>query len=150
MKDLDTGTEQEMQNMVNTRLHQLFRRMFGHWFEINRELHIHPGQVGTLQFLKEKPGVSQRKMAEHLQVKPSTVSVTLKRMEARGLLIRRPDEKDRRNTRIFLTEEGEIVVKQLDEKKKQVEAQMFRGFSKEEYGILEELLGRMKDNLEKG
>ena len=76
--------------------------------------------------------------------------MTLKRMEARGLLIRRPDEKDRRNTRIFLTEEGEIVVKQLDEKKKQVEAQMFRGFSKEEYGMLEELLGRMKDNLEKG
>jgi len=45
-------------------------------------------------------------LAEHLGVTASTMSITLKRMEAAGFILREKDPSDRRVTNVRLTEKG--------------------------------------------
>ena len=132
------------------RLHQVMRKEFQLGFGFVKDLNIHPGQAAAIQLLEECPGISQVQLAEKLLVKPSTISVTLKRMEAKELLVRRSDPKDLRHMQIFLTEKGKLVALQLEKGKEQMVERMFRGFSEEDYCSLRGGLEKMRDNLEKG
>jgi DNA-binding MarR family transcriptional regulator len=52
------------------------------------------------------PGIAAGRMAEILHVHPSTLTGVLKRLEARGLLQRRPDPRDARRALFMLTAKG--------------------------------------------
>lgn len=52
------------------------------------------------------PGITPGQLAVVLQLDPGSVSATLKRLEARGLLTRRRDGRDRRRVTLGLTAEG--------------------------------------------
>ena len=131
-------------------LHQILRKEFQLGFEVLKDLDIHPGQVAAILLLEGSPGISQAQLAERLLVKPSTISVALKRMEARNLLVRQADPRDLRHTRIFLTEKGKLAALQIKKGKEQVAEKMFCGFSEEEYQSLKHGLQKMKENMEKG
>ncbi len=66
----------------------------------------------VLYHLSREGGLSQYELAYRCQVKPSSMSVTLRSMEEKGYIRRVPDEKDQRSVKVYLTEAG----KQLDEK----------------------------------
>ena len=51
-------------------------------------------------------GISQQDLAHKLLVGRSNISMLLPQIEKRGLIERRPDEKDRRVLRLYLTEKG--------------------------------------------
>ena len=60
------------------------------------------------EHLKEHPeGMHVRELADKARVSPPRVSRMLRDMEEKGLIERRIDRDDRRNTYIFLTEQGE-------------------------------------------
>lgn len=63
-------------------------------------------QMAYLRLLTEEDGISQTDLAERLHVSKPTVTTSLNLMEREGLVERRPDEKDRRLTRVHLTEAG--------------------------------------------
>jgi len=52
--------------------------------------------------LERQPGLSQKELAELLEVEPITVARLADRLAARGLLERRPDPADRRIWRLHL------------------------------------------------
>lgn len=56
-----------------------------------------------LIWLDRRPGLSQKELAELLEVEPITVARLVDRMEARGLVERRADPMDRRVWRLHLT-----------------------------------------------
>ncbi len=58
----------------------------------------------TLVKLERQPGLSQADLASLLEVEPITVARTVDRLEAHGLVERRPDPNDRRIWRLHLTE----------------------------------------------
>ncbi len=60
-------------------------------------------QWGILIWLERTPGLSQRELAEVLEVEPITVARLVDRLEQRGVVERRPDERDRRIWRLHLT-----------------------------------------------
>ncbi len=66
----------------------------------------HHGEVVTLALLSRSEGMSQRELAEVLNLSAPRVSMILDSLEKSGGVVRRPDETDRRMTRIFLTQEG--------------------------------------------
>ena len=66
----------------------------------------HHGEVIALALLSWKDGVSQRELGETLHLSAPRVSMILDSLEGSGAVIRRPDDTDRRLTRIFLTTEG--------------------------------------------
>jgi len=59
-------------------------------------------QWGILLWLERQPGISQKELAELLEVEPISVARLVDRLEARGMVERRPDPKDRRVWRLHL------------------------------------------------
>ncbi len=66
-------------------------------------------QWAILEILERTPGLTQREIAERLNVEPITVARMLDRLCARGVVERRPDPADRRVWRIHLSEDGARV-----------------------------------------
>jgi len=63
--------------------------------------------------LDRQPGLSQKELAELLEVEPITVARLADRLEARDLLERRPDPSDRRVWRLHLLAAAQPVLDEL-------------------------------------
>ena len=59
-------------------------------------------QWAILIWLERQPGISQKELSEMLEVEPITVARLIDRLEARGMVERRPDPRDRRIWRLHL------------------------------------------------
>lgn len=66
-------------------------------------------QAQLLSYLDERDPTMVGELAEHMGVTPSTMSLTLKRLEGVGLVRRDRDPADRRVVDVRLTEEGTRV-----------------------------------------
>lgn len=111
------------------------------------EIGLYPGQPFVLFTLSNNDGQSQKELAERLNVKPSTITVMLKRMEKVNLVKRRQDLKDQRVSRVYITETGHEMCEKANQIMKQVEEEMFDNLTVEEKVILRRLLLVVKDNL---
>jgi MarR family transcriptional regulator, transcriptional regulator for hemolysin len=70
-----------------------------------------------LFWLQRQPGLSQKELAEILEVEPITVARLIDRLEGRGMVERRPDPKDRRIWRLHLLPPAEPVLEELHEER---------------------------------
>ena len=98
--------------------------------------------------LAHEDGLTQLELAKRTHLSPPTVSVTLKKMEADGLLARLPDEKDQRTVRVYLTGEGRSLNTRVFEGMLKVDAERVKGFTPEEQETFRAMLRRMNHNLE--
>ena len=64
--------------------------------------------------LRQQEGLSQVDLADVLELQPISLVRLLDRLVEHGLLERRPDPKDRRANRLFLTRRGRQLVDDLD------------------------------------
>jgi DNA-binding MarR family transcriptional regulator len=64
--------------------------------------------------LRQQEGLSQVDLAEVLELQPISLVRLLDRLVEHGLLERRPDPRDRRANRLFLTTSGRQLVDDLD------------------------------------
>lgn len=64
---------------------------------------------------EELPGIAMTKLAQKVHALPPAVSRTIKSLEERGYVARYVNPKDRRNTMVRLTEEGEQVLEESRE-----------------------------------
>jgi MarR family transcriptional regulator for hemolysin len=64
--------------------------------------------------LREQEGLSQVDLADVLELQPISLVRLLDRLVEHGLLERRPDPRDRRANRLFLTTSGRQLVDELD------------------------------------
>ena len=69
--------------------------------------HASHGGVRLRRVLQSSPGLNARELAEILDIRPSSLSQQLERLEARGEIRRERDEQDSRVSHIFLTELSE-------------------------------------------
>ena len=67
---------------------------------------IQHAEILALTLLGRHEGLTQRELGEVLHLSPSRVSMVLSSLEETGDVVRRPDETDRRLSRVFLTPEG--------------------------------------------
>jgi DNA-binding MarR family transcriptional regulator len=70
------------------------------------ELDLHPGQAGTLLQLEPDTPRPMHELAAALACDNSNVTGIIDRLEARGLVARRPFEQDRRVKHVVLTSDG--------------------------------------------
>ena len=113
-----------------------------------QELGIYPGQIPVLGLVAKKDGLSQRELAKILNIKPPTVNVSVQRLEKAGFLYKKPDEKDQRVTRIYLTEKGKETKAKALERIHKNEAVMLEGFSEAEQCLLRRSLEQILANIE--
>jgi MarR family transcriptional regulator, transcriptional regulator for hemolysin len=67
-----------------------------------------------LIWLQKQPGLSQKELAEIIEVEPITIARLIDRLEARGMVERRPDPKDRRIWRLHLMPPADPVLAELE------------------------------------
>ena len=83
-----------------------FERVHAHFADAVAELELAPLQAKALHELDVEPPIAMRELAERLKSDPSNVTGLVDRLEARGLVERRPDPKDRRIKGLALTSAG--------------------------------------------
>ncbi len=77
--------------------------------------------------LRQQEGLSQVDLAEVLELQPISLVRLLDRLVDHGLLERRPDPRDRRANRLFLTEAGRQLVDDLDSLRDSIAADVLQG-----------------------
>ncbi|MGW3723609.1 MarR family winged helix-turn-helix transcriptional regulator [Streptomyces sp. NPDC000851] len=98
-------------------------------------------QAKLLSLLSLEP-LPMRKLAHKLKCEPSNVTGIVDRLEARGLVERRPDPADRRVKLAVATDEGRRVARSLRESLR-FAREPLAGLSEEERLTLRDLLRRM-------
>src|SRR6266567_9275610 len=83
-----------------------FERVHAHFAAAVAELDLAPMQAKALHELNVEPPISMRELADRLKSDPSNVTGLIDRLEARGLVERRPDPSDRRVKGLALTAAG--------------------------------------------
>ena len=112
------------------------------------ETKLHKSQHRLLMVLSRmEKNISQRDLAEMLNITPAAVAVTLKKMEKMGLVNRMVAEQDNRYNQVVLTDKGKKIVKESRKIFQHVDEKMFAGFSEEELVAFEGYLNRIKENL---
>ena len=90
-----------------------FELVHTHFAAAVAELDLAPVQAKALHELNVEPPISMRELAERLKSDPSNVTGLIDRLEARGLVERRPDPKDRRIKGLALTSAGAAMRERL-------------------------------------
>lgn len=109
------------------------------------------GQPRILFLLKESEadGVlpAQWELAQRLQVSPATIANSLKSLERLGYISKQPDAQDGRKKRVAMTEKGRDARARCGAIFRQVDRQLYAGFSPEEVQELHRYFQRMLDNM---
>jgi MarR family transcriptional regulator, transcriptional regulator for hemolysin len=117
-------------------------------FEIRaREISLTLQQAKVLTRLEKNEGVSQARLAELAEVDAMTMVRILDRMEADGLLERRPDPADRRARCLYLTAKAKPFLDEVWRLSDEVRAELFAGIPKPDRDLFMNVLERMHDNL---
>lgn len=114
-----------------------------------QRMNLSEGQPKILYILLRTEGCVQKELAEKAQVRPSTITVLLDRMEKQGYIYREETRISggKRAYKIFLSDEGKSLAHQVNELVEELEERSFKGFSGEERKKLLEMLGRVAENL---
>src|SRR5450631_2144318 len=108
-----------------------------------REISLTLPQCKALVRLEKNEGVSQARLAELAEVEPMTMVRILDRMQADGLLERRPDPADRRARRLYLTTKARPLLDEIWRLAELTRSEMFTGVSRADreafMGVLERL-----------
>ncbi|WP_125761524.1 MarR family winged helix-turn-helix transcriptional regulator [Companilactobacillus hulinensis] len=104
-------------------------------------------QARTLELIEKNPGMIQREIAESLSIRDASVSSMLKNLVRDGYVIRRKDRHSDRNKRIFLTDMGTSVIKELGHMFAEVENQVVAPLSADETKELLKLLRKMDNEI---
>jgi DNA-binding MarR family transcriptional regulator len=104
-------------------------------------------QWAILIWLERQPGISQKELSEILEVEPITVARLIDRLEARGMVERRPDPRDRRIWRLHLLGPARDVLHEIDHHRADMTRIVTVGIDEGSVEIMTEALMRMKATL---
>ncbi len=144
---------QEKQGEAHVKFEMRFGRLIRMYYSRIQsqlaEVGLYRGQPPILMLLYKNDGMSQKEMARALNLSPATMTVTLKRMEKAGLVLREMDEHDQRILRVHLSEKGREMCETGESRIGVVTAELLEGFTLGEQQQLNEYLGRIARNMER-
>jgi len=97
--------------------------------------------------LERQPGITQNEMAAIVEVEPITIARLVDRLEARGLVERRADPKDRRVWRLQLLPAAAPVLREINKYRAEINDVVTAGMSETTRRTLKDGLLQMKANL---
>ena len=108
-----------------------------------REEGVGTAEIDLIHALRHNPGCTQAKLAEILHADKAAIARRTKNLEAKGILVRQDDPKDKRSKLLFPTEKAE----KLKTSKAQIETTFYEyladALTKEEAEIFATLLDKL-------
>ena len=110
-----------------------------HAFE--REVGLSAATWFLLSMIIEEDGISQGEVSHKFEVDPSRITRLAQRLQDEGLLRRKRDPEDNRVVRLYITEEGRLLIEDCQERRERFESRFRREFSTEELAEFRRALG---------
>lgn len=107
-------------------------------------------QWSMIGVISNHPGLTQRSIAEHLELSEASAGRLIDRLCDEGLIERRERRGDRRARAVYLTEEALPIQEQLCAVAAAAEQRLFAGFSDEEIEQVLGYLDRLYRNASRG
>lgn len=124
------------------RMHRrIFENAASHEFGIHRSQHI------MLMCLSSGDQITQKTLAERMNISAAAVAVTVKKLEAGGFIERNVGTDDGRQNIIQLTEKGKSIVDKTQNLFTKIDSRMLEGISDEQLEVFYECLEKMHENL---
>jgi len=101
----------------------------------------------AIGLVQTHPGLTQTELAAKLELKPAATGKLVDRLEARGLVERRPDQSDRRVHRLVLTKKSEELLMQLEPVGNAIREDILQDLGQKERKQLEDALKTLKRRL---
>ncbi|WP_210592384.1 MarR family winged helix-turn-helix transcriptional regulator [Streptomyces sp. GESEQ-35] len=105
-------------------------------------------QFAVLQAVEAAPGSDQRSMASAVSLDTSTMADVARRLENRGLIVRRTAADDGRRKLLHLTEEGERTLQGANRRARQLDERLLGPFGPERREEVMHLLTSLADHWE--
>jgi len=102
-----------------------------------------------MRLISANSGTSSHELAEMMDIRPSSLTEMLNKLEESGIVVRTRDEKDLRVVRVSITELGTEELKRHNEEKRQARDFLTEGLSEEEQKTFCELCDRLVASAEK-
>ncbi len=115
--------------------------------EAAAEQGLFSGQQDIIFLLVENEGITLSKLAEKLEVSAATASVSVKRMEKAGFIVKRQDENDARITRLYPTEKAKRAPDNIRKRMDELEKELSRSFTPSEMEMLSDMLDKSICNI---
>ena len=128
-------------------LHDVARLMRKRFEQNARGLGLTRSQCQVLAHLARQEGIPQSGLADILEVEPITLTRILDRLEAAGLVERRPHPTDRRIRRLYLTAAARPLLGDIFAIGAATRGEALDGVPEAERERLFEILATMKENL---
>lgn len=107
------------------------------------------GRVRLMNMLKENGELSQKEIAEKLDIRPQSLSELLVKMESDGFISRRQDKDDKRVIVVALTEKGEEQLVVLRQANREHAEKLFSPLTDEEKDALIAILKKLTQKEDK-
>ena len=107
------------------------------------------GQATLLSIIKENNGATQNELASILNVKYSSMSERLNKLESLGYIEKGVDENNQKYKRVYITSLGRKAVTQANKTLNEFDEKLYKGFTKKDRKKLEEYLEKMLINITK-
>jgi DNA-binding MarR family transcriptional regulator len=128
-------------------LHDVARLLRTRFEQNARELGLTRSQWQVLAHLLHNEGIQQGALAELLEIEPITLTRGLDRLQASGLIERRPHPRDRRVWQLYLTPKAAPLMERMKEIGLATREEALQGLAKSERDELIRILTEMKTNL---
>ena len=138
--------EGEQLREISLRISVLARILRNRFDRLVSDMGITRSQWQMIVVAARTPGVTQRAIAEALEISEASAGRLIDRLCADGMLQRRERDDDRRARAVYVTQKAEPLLATLGDVAKRGEEQLFRNFTDEELDRLEEFLGRLYYN----
>lgn len=132
-----------------SRIKQVGTRIFDRMLAASGIDSFNGAQGRILYVLWQNDEISISSLSAQTSLANTTLTAMLDRMEGMGLIVRKPDPKDRRNRLIALTEKAKSLQDDYDRISQQMNELYYTGFSEDEILQFESYLQRVLNNLEK-
>lgn len=106
-----------------------------------------PGQPKILDYLLHHDGAIQKEIATFCHIEPASLTTILNGMESKGYIERKTNGSNRRSLHVYLTETGKKYADRLSLEFEKIEAKALKGFTKSEVFQLQDMLGRVYENM---
>lgn len=108
------------------------------------------GAQGRIVYvLWEKGPLNISEICKLTSLANSTMTTMLDQMEKSGLVVRERSEENRRQIRVSLTNKAKRYKQEYDDVSEKMTSLTYQGFTEEEITLYENMLARIKENLER-
>jgi DNA-binding MarR family transcriptional regulator len=124
------------------RAHGVQKRRFTSVFE---QVGIRPVTLSLLGTVFDHPAITQTELGKRLNIKRANMVPLLAELSARGLILRRPCDSDRRAQRVTLTAAGRKLTAKLLEMHRRLEDDLVRALGVRDSQLLVQLLKKFRE-----